>query len=81
MAANTSKLQRYVTLLQMMPLSLALLFFFVGPIIVIIIISFWKFNGFLMLSDEWTVANYVKVFTRYLTLDSYLQTEIGRAHV
>lgn len=74
MDEKKSILQRYTTALQMTPLSLALLFFLVGPIVVIIIISFWKFNGFLMLSDEWTVRNYVKIFTKQLTLDNYLQT-------
>tara|TARA_Y100001970_G_scaffold294368_1_gene451829 strand:- start:12260 stop:13126 length:867 start_codon:yes stop_codon:yes gene_type:complete len=73
MAHLFEKIQRYSTALQMTPLGIALLLFLIGPIIVILITSFWKFNGFLTIPD-FTVRNYVKLFTSGLTLDNYLET-------
>jgi len=43
-------------------------------VIVIIILSLWKFDGFLTLEGVWTLRNYEKIFTRHLTIDNYLQT-------
>ncbi|MDP7344021.1 MAG: ABC transporter permease, partial [Alphaproteobacteria bacterium] len=44
------------------------------PVIVIIILSLWKFDGFLTLEGVWTFRNYEKIFTRSLTALNYWQT-------
>ena len=47
-AALTPYLKRYSSALQVTPLSVVLLLFLVGPVIVILIFSFYIFNGFFM---------------------------------
>jgi putative spermidine/putrescine transport system permease protein len=74
MAALKAVLNRYSTLFQISPLVITLTLFLVGPVIVIIILSLWKFDGFLTLEGVWTLRNYEKIFTRHLTIDNYLQT-------
>jgi putative spermidine/putrescine transport system permease protein len=73
MASTHSSLQRFSAAFQITPLGVTLLLFLIGPVVVIIWMSFHKFNGFMTL-DELSVANYVKVFTRTLTWDNYVQT-------
>lgn len=67
------RMQRYTTALQLTPLGITLLLFLIGPIVVILITSFWKFNGF-MTTPDFVVKNYVKMFSSGLTLDNYLET-------
>ena len=74
MAGLTAIFNRYSTLFQISPLVIALTLFLVGPVIVIIILSLWKFDGFMTLEGVWTFRNYEKVFTRSLTVTNYLQT-------
>ena len=76
MAALKAILNRYSTLLQISPLVITLTLFLVGPVIVIIILSLWKFDGFMTLEGVWTFRNYEKLFTRSLslTIDNYVQT-------
>jgi len=45
----------------------------VGPVIVILIFSFYKFNGFFMESD-FVFENYIEMFTSINTLEVYLST-------
>ena len=66
MSALTSVMRQYSSLIQVTPLSLVILFFLLGPVIVILIFSFYTFNGFIMVS-ELTTDNYVEVFTSYNT--------------
>ncbi len=66
-------LKRYGSALQVMPLSAILLLFLIGPVIVILIFSFYRFNGFFMEPDL-VPDNYIGVFTSINTLDSYLAT-------
>ena len=74
MAGLTAIFNRHATLFQISPLVITLTLFLVGPVIVIIILSLWKFDGFLTLEGVWTLRNYEKIFTRHLTIDNYLQT-------
>ena len=74
MAGLKAMLNRYATLLQVSPLVITLTLFLVGPVIVIIILSLWKFDGFLTLEGVWTFRNYEKIFTRSLTALNYWQT-------
>mgnify|MGYP001198695715 FL=1 len=74
MAALKAVLNRYSTLFQISPLVITLTLFLVGPVIVIIILSLWKFDGFLTLEGVWTFRNYEKIFTRSLTALNYWQT-------
>lgn len=74
MAGLTAIFNRYSTLFQISPLVITLTLFLVGPVIVIIILSLWKFDGFMTLEGVWTFRNYEKIFTRHLTVDNYLQT-------
>ena len=62
-----------VAALQISPLSLALLFFLVGPVIMIMIMSFYEFTGFMTVPDA-TLENYIELFTSSLTGVNYLQT-------
>ena len=74
MAGLTAIFNRHATLLQISPLVITLTLFLVGPVIVIIILSLWKFDGFLTLEGVWTFRNYEKIFTRSLTALNYWQT-------
>ena len=73
MSTLVATLRRCASGLQVSPLSLVILFFLVGPVIVILIFSFYTFNGFFMVPDL-TVQNYVEVLTTYNTLANYLAT-------
>ena len=73
MASLNPLFQRYGAGLQISPLTLALLLFLIAPILAIVIMSFYKFTGF-MTVPEFTIANYIKIFSRHLTLSNYLTT-------
>ncbi len=66
-------LKRYSSGLQLTPLLLVILLFLIGPVIVILIFSFYKFNGFFMESD-FVTENYLDVFTSWNTLKNYAYT-------
>ena len=68
-----SFLARNRAYLQVSPLVLVLLVFLIGPMIVILVFSFFKFSGFFWAPD-FVFDNYVKVFTRTVTLLNYLKT-------
>ena len=74
MAGFAAVLNRYSTALQISPLVITLTLFLVGPVVVIIILSLWKFDGFMTLDGVWTFKNYIKIFTRSLTVINYLET-------
>ena len=59
--------------LQISPLTLALLLFLVAPVLAIVVMSLYKFTGF-MTVPELTIANYIKIFSKHLTLSNYLTT-------
>ena len=50
-----------------------LLLFFIGPILIIFIVSFWDYNEFSLIPDfVWT--NYLELFTSRVTYTLYLNT-------
>ena len=59
--------------LQISPLTLALLLFLVAPVLAIVVMSLYKFTGFMPV-PELTIANYIKIFSKHLTLSNYLTT-------
>lgn len=74
MAGLTAIFNRYSTVLQISPLVITLTLFLIGPVIAIIILSLWKFDGFMTLEGVWTLRNYEKIFSRSLTALNYWQT-------
>lgn len=59
--------------LQISPLITVLLLFFVGPIALIVIVSFWDYTEFSLIPDfVWT--NYEELFTSSVTYTIYLNT-------
>jgi len=62
-----------VRYLQISPLITVLLLFFVGPIALIVIVSFWDYTEFSLIPDfVWT--NYEELFTSSVTYTIYLNT-------
>ena len=74
MAGLTAIFNRYSTLFQISPLVITLILFLIGPVVAIIILSLWKFDGFMTLEGVWTFRNYEKIFSRSLTALNYWQT-------
>ena len=74
MAGLKAIFNRYSTLFQISPLVITLTLFLIGPVIAIIILSLWKFDGFMTLEGVWTLRNYEKIFSRSLTALNYWQT-------
>ena len=68
-----SFLARHSAYFQVSPLVLVLLVFLIGPMIVILIFSVFKFTGFFW-EPGFVIDNYVKLLTRRVTLDNYLRT-------
>ncbi len=64
---------RYGAYFQVSPIVLVLLVFLIGPMIVILVFSFFKFTGFYW-EPDFVFDNYVKLFTRSVTLLNYLKT-------
>ena len=59
--------------LMVAPQTLVFLLFLVAPIVAIVIVSFWKFNGYSM-TPGFTLDNYIGIFTSKVTLATYLNT-------
>ena len=59
--------------LQISPLLLTLGFFFVGPIVVILVVSFWDYTEFSLVPD-FVFTNYVELFESSVTYIIYLKT-------
>lgn len=55
------------------PQTLVLLLFLVLPIAMIVIVSFWQFNGYAMV-PAFTLENYISILTSNVTLRTYLNT-------
>jgi len=70
MLRNSKALQPY---LLISPQTLVFLLFLVLPIAVIVVVSFWNFNGFAM-SPGFTLNNYLGIFTSKVYLATYLNT-------
>ena len=68
-----SFIRRYSPYFQIAPLALVFLLFLVGPLIVILIFSVFKFTGFIW-EPGFVFDNYERVFTRSVTIKNYVQT-------
>jgi putative spermidine/putrescine transport system permease protein len=55
------------------PQTLVFLLFLVFPILMILIVSFWDFNGYAM-TPAFTLQNYIDIFTSQVSLKTYLNT-------
>ncbi len=55
------------------PQALVLLLFLVFPILTILVVSFWSFNGYSM-TPGFTLDNYISVLTSKVTIATYLNT-------
>ncbi len=72
-AGNRERLANMTRYFQVAPLLLVMLLFFVGPILIILIVSFWDYNEFSLIPDfVWT--NYLELFTSSVTYTIYLNT-------
>jgi len=70
MLRNSKGLKSY---LLAAPQTLVLLLFLVLPIVAIVVVSFWSFNGYSM-TPGFTLSNYQEIFTSKVTLSTYLNT-------
>jgi len=70
MLRNSKGLKSY---LLAAPQTLVLLLFLVLPIVAIVVVSFWSFNGYSM-TPGFTLSNYQGIFTSKVTLSTYLNT-------
>ncbi len=61
------------TFLQILPLGATLLFFLVGPIALILIVSFWDYSEFALIPDL-VFTNYVELFESSVTYTIYAST-------
>ena len=68
-----SKLKSLQPYLLVTPQTIVLLFFLVFPILAIVVVSFWQFNGYSMM-PAFTLENYRSIFTSQVYLDTYLNT-------
>ena len=68
-----SKLKSLQPYLLVTPQTIVLLFFLVFPILAIVVVSFWQFNGYSM-TPAFTLENYQSIFTSQVYLDTYLNT-------
>ena len=70
---TSSFFSRYSAYVQAAPLTLVLLAFLVGPLVVILVFSVFKFTGFIW-EPGFVFDNYERIFTRYVTVKNYIQT-------
>ncbi len=61
------------TQLQLLPLTAVLAFFFVGPIVIIFVVSFWDYTEFSLVPD-FVLTNYLELFESPVTYSIYLNT-------
>ncbi len=59
--------------IQVFPLFITLAIFFVGPIVVILVVSFWDYTEFSLIPD-FVLTNYLELFESNVTYTIYLKT-------
>ncbi len=67
-------LQRYSAYLQISPLVLVLLVFLIGPMVVIVLYSLYRFTGFVTIPGDFTLANWARIFSSGTTWGSLIET-------
>jgi putative spermidine/putrescine transport system permease protein len=60
--------------LLVVPLALVFLLFFVVPILLVMVVSFFDYEAYDMLIPAFTLQNYLDVFSEQVTWDTYLAT-------
>lgn len=71
---STHKLWKSVEpYLLVSPQTLVFLLFLIFPLLMILIVSFWQFNGYAMV-PAFTLDNYISIFTSQVSLKTYLNT-------
>ena len=73
MSAMTSLL-RYASQLQALPLAVVFLAFFVAPLAIVVMVSFFDYQTYDILIPDFTFLNYRDVFTAQVTYDTYFIT-------
>jgi putative spermidine/putrescine transport system permease protein len=61
----------WITYLQATPLSLVFLVFFVVPIVMVVVVSFFDYRAYDILIPDFTFVNYQDVFTANVTYQTY----------
>ena len=61
----------WITYLQATPLSLVFLVFFVVPIVMVVVVSFFDYQAYDILIPDFTFVNYQDVFTADVTYQTY----------
>ena len=61
----------WITYLQATPLSLVFLVFFVVPIVMVVVVSFFDYQAYDILIPDFTFVNYEDVFTASVTYQTY----------
>src|SRR5690349_11087343 len=72
-AATTSK-SSLTTYLQVAPLALVLLFFFVIPVALVVMVSFFRYQMLVGIVPDFTLKNYIDLFSNPTTWTLYLST-------
>lgn len=76
-AATPARAERgggLVPYLLVSPLALVFLVFFVVPITLVMVVSFFNYEAYDMLIPDFTLQNYIDVFSQQVTWDTYLST-------
>jgi len=73
-AALPGRASGWAPYLLVAPLAVVFLLFFVVPIALVMVVSFFEYEAYDMLIPAFTLQNYVDVFTQSVTWDTYLST-------
>jgi putative spermidine/putrescine transport system permease protein len=65
---------RLIPYLQAAPLALVFLFFFVIPMVLVVVVSFFDYQAYQILIPDFTLQNYDDVFSSEVTYRTYLST-------
>jgi putative spermidine/putrescine transport system permease protein len=73
-ASATAQKKTIAPYLQAAPLALVLLLFFVVPVLLVIVVSFFRYQMLVGIVPDFTIKNYVDVFTNRTSWTLYLST-------
>lgn len=72
--ASAARWSGLVPYLQVAPLALAFLVFFVVPMVLVVVVSFFDYQSYDILIPDFTFQNYIDVFSEQTTWVTYLNT-------